>query len=194
MKIGVLALQGDFEAHAAALTALGGEVRLVRSTAELEGLQGLVLPGGESTTMLTLLTQEGLTGPLRQFAQRSPVLATCAGVILLARRVRQPEQASLGLLDVTVVRNAYGRQLESSIRRVRVQPGFQAELGAAELEAVLIRAPQLTELGPAVEVVAEDAGQPVLVREHNLIAATFHPELSGEPHVHRWFLNLLQSA
>jgi 5'-phosphate synthase pdxT subunit len=192
--VGVLALQGDFEAHGAALTAVGGQVRLVRNAAELAEVQGLVLPGGESTTMLRLLTLEGLAGPLRQFAQRRPVLATCAGAILLARRVRQPQQASLDLLDVTVIRNAYGRQLESSIRKARVRPEFQPQLGTSELEAVLIRAPQFTELGPQVEVVAEEAGQPVLVRQQNLIAATFHPELTAEPHLHRWFLNLLQSA
>ncbi|HET9785220.1 MAG TPA: pyridoxal 5'-phosphate synthase glutaminase subunit PdxT, partial [Terriglobales bacterium] len=190
----VLALQGDFAAHGAALAAVGGTVRWVRGVGDLEGLQGLVLPGGESTTMLKLLTEEGLAEPLRQFARRHPVFATCAGAILLAQRVRQPEQASLGLLDVTILRNAYGRQLESSIRKAQVRPEFQAELGADELEAVLIRAPQFAELGPGVEVVAEEAGQPVLVRQGKLIAATFHPELSGESTLHRWFLNLIQSA
>jgi len=194
MQVGVLALQGDFAAHGAALAVLGAEARWVRRAADLEGLPGLVLPGGESTTMLKLLAQEGFTAPVREFARTHPVLATCAGAILLAQRVRQPEQASLGLLDLTVIRNGYGRQLESSIRSARVSPQFQAGLGTRELEAVLIRAPRFVELGPRVEVVAEESGEPVLVRQGNLIAASFHPELSPQTYVHRWFLDLIQSG
>lgn len=194
MTVGVLALQGDFAAHGAALERLGGALRWVRRSGDLEGLAGLVMPGGESTTMLKFLQQGDFEPRLREFARQRPVLATCAGAILLARRVRGPEQASLGLLDLTAVRNAYGRQLQSSIRSAEVAPAFQSALGARQLEAVLIRAPRFEELGPAVEVVAAIEGEPVLVRQGHLIAASFHPELSAESRVHRWFLNLLQSA
>ena len=188
MVIGILALQGDFEAHARALAALGAETRFVRSAADLEGLAALVLPGGESTTMLKFLQAGDFLDRLCAFVQHQPVLATCAGAILLARRVTQPEQPSLGVLDVTAARNAYGRQLESSIRTAAVRPAFISALGAGSLEAVLIRAPRFEDLGPGVEVVAEIAGEPVLLRQGDIIAASFHPELSAASPVHRWFL------
>lgn len=193
-KVGVLALQGDFAAHGAALRREGCEVVWVKRSADLEGLAGLVLPGGESTTMLNFLAENGFDQKLRQAASHVPTLATCAGAILLAKRVRAPEQPSLGLLDVTVVRNAYGRQRESSIRTAEVEPAFQETLGAKQLEAVLIRAPQFEDLGPGVEVVARAEGLPVLLRQGNLIAASFHPELSARSQVHHWFTKLLQSA
>src|SRR6185312_3667889 len=189
MPIGVLALQGDFEAHAAAVERAGGQARLVRRAEELDGLEGLILPGGESTTMLKLLAQDGLQAAVSEFIQHRPTFGTCAGAILLAREVEQPAQASLGLLDVAIARNAYGRQLDSSIREAEVQPEYRAELGAERIESVLIRAPQFTQLGPGVEVVAVAGGRPVLVRQGHIIAATFHPELSPGVAVHRWFLH-----
>ncbi|MGH9486188.1 MAG: pyridoxal 5'-phosphate synthase glutaminase subunit PdxT [Terriglobales bacterium] len=193
-RAGVLALQGDFAAHAAALARVGVEAVEVRRSADLAGLDGLVLPGGESTTMLKFLAQDGLGEAVRELVQRRPALATCAGAILLARRVRSPEQASLGLLDITAVRNAYGRQRESSIQTAKVEPGFIAQLHAEELEAVLIRAPQFEELGASVRVVARAGARPVLVRQEHILAAAFHPELSAYSPLHAWFANLLQSA
>lgn len=193
-KIGVLALQGDFAAHGDALRREGCEVVWVKRSADLKDLAGLVLPGGESTTMLNFLAENGFDQKLREAASRLPTLATCAGAILLAKRVRAPEQPSLDLLDVTVVRNAYGRQRESSIRTAEVDPAFQETLGAKQLEAVLIRAPQFEELGPAVQVVARAEGLPVLLQQGNWIAASFHPELSPRSQVHRWFCRLLKSA
>lgn len=194
MLVGVLALQGDFEAHARALQAAGGEVRQVRAAHDLENLQGLVLPGGESTTMLRFLQGNALRERLSEFVRTRPALATCAGAILLARRVIQPEQESLGVLDCTVARNAYGRQLESSIQTARVRPEFVHALGTELVEAVLIRAPKFLDPGPGVEVVADIAGEPVLLRQGALLAASFHPELSSESPIHRWFLDSLVAA
>ncbi|MGH9394956.1 MAG: pyridoxal 5'-phosphate synthase glutaminase subunit PdxT [Terriglobales bacterium] len=190
MNVGVLALQGDFDAHAAALARLGCAAVLVRQPHALEALDGLILPGGESTTMLKFLQQGGFWERLAAFVQQRPVFGTCAGAILLARHVTAPAQPGLGALDLTVVRNAYGRQLDSSIRTAHVRPEHQQELGAAELEAVLIRAPLFQRLGPGVEVLAESDGQPVLVRQGHVLAATFHPELSRQSHLHRYFLLL----
>lgn len=192
--VGILALQGDFAAHALALQRLGQPYRLVRKAEDLAGLDALILPGGESTTMLKFLLQDGFWERLRAFVAERPVFGTCAGAILLARRVTQPEQPSLGALDVTVVRNAYGRQLESSIRQADVAPEFADVLGASRLEAVLIRAPQFRDLGPKVAVIARAEGQPALLRQGHVLAASFHPELSADPHVHRWFLELIQSG
>ncbi len=189
MAIGVLALQGDFAAHAAALRRAGaGAVIEVRRPEQLDELEALVLPGGESTTMLKFLQAGGFWDKLREFAARRPVFATCAGAILLARRVESPPQASLGLLDATVERNAYGRQLESSIRQAQVAPAFVRELGPS-LEAVLIRAPRFKDLGPDVEVVASAGDEPLLVRQGRLLAASFHPELSPASPVHGWFVD-----
>lgn len=193
MPVGVLSLQGDFEAHAIALRAAGGKVRFVRSAADFDGLAGLVLPGGESTTMLRFLQDDALRARLLDFVKTRPVLATCAGAILLARKVTQPEQESLGVLDCTVARNAYGRQLESSIQLARVRPTFVPQLGDS-LEAVLIRAPKFEDLGPRIEVVAEIAGEPVMVRQGELMAASFHPELSPGNPIHAWFLASLNKA
>ncbi|MGH9412399.1 MAG: pyridoxal 5'-phosphate synthase glutaminase subunit PdxT [Terriglobales bacterium] len=192
-QVGVLALQGDFAAHGEALHREGCHVVWVRHAADLDRVDALVLPGGESTTMLNLLAEDGFDQHLRDAASRLPTLATCAGAILLARRVRSPQQPSLGLLDATVIRNAYGRQRESSIRRAQVEPGFERALGVRDMEAVLIRAPQFEDLGPDVSVVARAEGLPVLIRQGNLLAATFHPELSERSPVHHWFCNLLQS-
>jgi len=173
---GVLALQGGFAAHRAALERLGWATRPVRAPADLEGADALVLPGGESTTQLLLLERLGLEAPLRAFVASSrPVLATCAGLILLARGVRNPPQRSLGLLDVDVVRNAYGRQLDSTVARS----------DAGDRELVFIRAPRIARVGPDVEVLATWRGDPVLVRQANVTAATFHPELTSDDVVHR---------
>lgn len=181
MRVGVLALQGDWAAHRAALARFGLTVSEVRTAAELVGVDGLVLPGGESTTMLTLMAGNGLAGKLREVAKSGcPVLATCAGVILLAREVRGPSQPSLGLLDVTVERNAYGRQIDSTVTSLAVE--LPEELGAATIEGVFIRAPRVVATGPGVRVIARRGSDPVLLRQGNLLAATFHPELSeGSP-------------
>ena len=192
MLVGVLAIQGDFAAHAAVLQRLGCASRLVRRPDDLDGLDALILPGGESTTMLKFLAQGDFLDRLRQFLAHHPALGTCAGAILMARRVTGPSQPSLGALDMTAVRNAYGRQRDSSIRSARVEPDFVAALGAVTLEAVLIRAPRFRDLGPGVEVVASVEGEPVLLRQGRLVASSFHPELSPPPvgdAVHRWFLH-----
>ncbi|GAB4257163.1 MAG: pyridoxal 5'-phosphate synthase glutaminase subunit PdxT [Thermoleophilia bacterium] len=184
------------------LAGLGARPRLVRRLSELQGLAGLVLPGGESTTMLKLLQAEGFTapaaaeagsgpasppglsGPLRQFAVEGGALfATCAGAILLARRVTAPAQPSVGLLDAVIQRNGYGRQLESHIAWAACPA-----LGAEELEMIFIRAPVIRDVGPAVQVLARHRGDPVLVRQGRILAATFHPELSVDARVHRYFL------
>lgn len=189
--IGVLALQGDFAAHARAVEQAGARTRLVRRPSELESLDGLILPGGESTTMLLLLEQEGLFEPLRRFGSERPIFGTCAGAILLARRVWNPEQPSLALMDIGVERNAYGRQIESRVVRVVPEPAFVERAGDQELEAVFIRAPIIREVGPGVEVLARYLGDPVLVREGLHWAATFHPELSADRRVHQLFVAAL---
>jgi pyridoxal 5'-phosphate synthase pdxT subunit len=186
MKIGVLAVQGDFEAHRAALDSLGVPAVEIRAVRDLEGLDGVVLPGGESTTQLKFLREEGLFEPLREFAaQGGAIFGTCAGAILLAREVRNPAQDSLGLMDITVLRNGYGRQLSSEVRY------GHSSLKPAPLEMVFIRAPIIERIGPGVEVLAEDAGRPVLVRQGNLLAATFHPELTDDSTVYSLFLGLV---
>jgi 5'-phosphate synthase pdxT subunit len=185
MKVGVLAVQGDFEAHRKMLEALGAETREVRTPADLEGLDAMILPGGESTTHVKLLEEEGLGPALRDFAAcGGAIFGTCAGAILLAREVRNPVQASLGLLDIAVVRNGYGRQVVSDIRL------GSSRLKETPLEMVFIRAPVIERVGRGVEVLAEEGGRPVLVRQGSLLAATFHPELTDDTTVHRYFLNM----
>jgi 5'-phosphate synthase pdxT subunit len=177
-RVGVLALQGDFEAHARALAAHGVVPVEVRNPPDLAGLAGLVLPGGESTTMLRLMEGGEIGQRLAAFVRGGrPVLATCAGVILLAREVRDPVQPCLGLLDVVVERNAYGRQIDSTVVPLLVCAG--GELGTQELEGVFIRAPRVCELGDSVRVLARRGEDPVLLRQGNVLAATFHPELSA---------------
>ena len=174
MRIGVLALQGDFEAHAAMLERLGAEAREVRVPADLEGIDGLIIPGGESTTIGLGIEREGLAEPLREFARSGrPVLGTCAGLIVLDRR-------HLGVLDVEAERNAFGRQVAS----------FEAELDfeGRPLTGVFIRAPRVRDHGEAVEVLAEVDGHPVAVRQENVLAVSFHPELTGEGRLHEWIL------
>ncbi len=182
-RIGVLALQGSFSLHAAALRRLGAEVIEVRKAPALGGLDGLILPGGESSTMLKLLLEEDLVEPLLAFHRSGGFLyGTCAGAILLASSVENPEQESLGLLDITVRRNGYGRQRDSHLGTAAC-----AELGAPPLPVVLIRAPVITRTGPSVEVLAEWRGQPAFVREGRVFATTFHPELTDDARVHAAF-------
>jgi 5'-phosphate synthase pdxT subunit len=183
MKIGVLALQGDFAAHERALVRIGVCAVEVRRAQELEQTEGLIIPGGESTTMLKLIEDEGLLEPIKNYAREGkPIFGTCAGAILLARQVRNPEQPSLNLIDITVERNAYGRQVDSFIAQV------ETKLAGEPLEAVFIRAPKIEQVGPKVEVLARHKNDPVLVREGKILAATFHPELTEDERVHRLFI------
>jgi 5'-phosphate synthase pdxT subunit len=190
-RVGVLALQGDFEAHRKALERAGAEAVEVRTAAELEDLDGLVIPGGESTTILRILKDEALLDPLRRFGQRRPIFGTCAGAILLASEVAHPAQESLGLMEIAVERNAYGRQLDSRV--VRLTPGeeFARRAGGGELEAVFIRAPIIRKVGPRARVYLSYQGDPVLVGEGRHLAATFHPELTADSRIHRLFLETL---
>ena len=186
-KIGVLAVQGDFAAHAEMLKALGAETVEVRTVADLESCDALVLPGGESTTQLQFLQQEGLFDAIKKFAaNEQPIFGTCAGAILLATEVQHPKQESLGLLEMTVLRNAYGRQMASDV--------FfgSSKLEPTPMEMVFIRAPIIEKVGPGVQVLAEYGGKPVLVQKENLLAATFHPELTSDTTVHRHFIDLVR--
>jgi 5'-phosphate synthase pdxT subunit len=191
-RIGVLAIQGDYDAHAAALRDAGAEPVLVRKPDQLAGLDGLIIPGGESTTFLKFLERDGFLESLRAFALAHPTFGTCAGCILLATTVVHPPQASLGLLDATVERNAYGRQIDSSIEETATRLGPSFDTGP--LETVYIRAPRIQQVGKDVSVLAERDGFPVLVRQHHLLAATFHPELSTDRRVHRYFVNMVREA
>ncbi len=186
LTIGVLALQGAFEAHAKALTSLGVTARLVRTPAELANLDGLIIPGGESTTFLKFLERGGFLDALQSFVATTPTFGTCAGAILLAKNVENPPQKSLAALDITVERNAYGRQIDSAIL---TEP---TKLPGGPLEMVFIRAPRITHTGPNIETLASRDGFPVLVREGHLLAATFHPELSTDLRVHQLFLDLIR--
>jgi 5'-phosphate synthase pdxT subunit len=177
----VLALQGDFDAHARVLRALGLGVELVRSPSELATVDVLVLPGGESTTMLRLLEADGMREALAaRLSSGLPTLATCAGVIVLARKVT-PSQPSLGILDLDVERNAYGRQLFSTVAEVELTAELE---GPSVMEAVFIRAPRISRLGPDVTVLGRWGADPVLVRQGRIVAATFHPELTDDRRVH----------
>ena len=184
-RLGVLALQGDFAAHLDALDRLGVEPVEVRRCAELDGLQGLVIPGGESTTLLNLMRDEPWFERLRAYHREGgALLGTCAGAILLAREVVDPAQRCLGLLDAVVRRNAFGRQIDSFETRVHLAGG------AESLPALFIRAPRFVSLGPNVEVLAELDGEPVLVQEGRIMAVTFHPELTKDLWLQRRFLQL----
>jgi len=188
VKIGILAIQGDFEAHAKMLDLLGVAHSFVRTPNDLAGLDGVILPGGESSTHLKVLTEEGLLDALKQFAAAGGALfGTCAGAILLARQVHHPAQPSLGLLDISVARNGYGRQLASHILRA------PTKLRKEPVEMVFIRAPIIESAGPGVEILAEDSGHPVLVRQGRILAATFHPELTSDTTVHAHFLTLVRN-
>src|SRR5580704_7477659 len=188
MKIGVLALQGDFDAHRKRLEELGAEVVLIKKREQLDEIDGLVIPGGESGTFLKLLGEDGFE-KLKQFVRVKPTFGTCAGAILLANEVENPKQAGLGAIDIGIRRNAYGRQLDSSIREGKLVGALKG-LAASPLEMVFIRAPKIERLGPNVEVLATEGKDPVAVREGRVMAATFHPELSDDTRVHQAFLDL----
>jgi 5'-phosphate synthase pdxT subunit len=191
VKIGVLALQGDFSLHAAALARCGAQAVEVRKPEQLAGLDGLIMPGGESTTLLKLMDAWGFVPALEKFHRAGrPIFGTCAGLILLARGVESPKQLSLGLIDVDVERNAYGRQRES----------FEAQGTAtlrgrdAAIEMVFIRAPRIRRTGPGVETLARHGGEPVMAREGTVLVATFHPELTDDPTVHAYFCEMVAAA
>lgn len=184
MKIGVLAVQGDFDAHRRRLEELGAEVVLVRKPVELDNVDGLVIPGGESGAILRILGSEGMD-KLKEFVSAKPTFGTCAGAILLAKEITNPEQQGLGALDVRIRRNAYGRQIDSSVR--------EGKLGDSPIEMVFIRAPKFERLGPGVEVIAKEGSEPVVIRQGKILAATFHPELSGDTRIHQAFLDLVQN-
>ena len=187
-QIGVLAIQGDYAAHAEALAECGADPREVRKPDQLAELDGLILPGGESTTILRFLEKLCFFEALEQFCGTRPVFGTCAGAILLAREVLNPAQRSLGLLDATVERNAYGRQIDSAILTA------ETALPGGPLEMVFIRAPRIVSTGLGVEVLAQRDGFPVLVRQGDIMAATFHPELSVDRRVHRFFVRMVTAA
>ena len=182
MKIGVLAIQGDFAAHKRRLEQLGADVVLVRKPEQLDQIDGLVIPGGESGAFMKILGEEGFA-KLREFVRVKPTFGTCAGAILLAKEVTNPDQPGLGAVDIRIRRNAYGRQVDSSIRT--------GKLGESPLEMVFIRAPKIERMGSGVEVVATEGNDPVVVREGKTMAATFHPELSDDLRVHQKFLELV---
>jgi pyridoxal 5'-phosphate synthase pdxT subunit len=185
MKIGVLAVQGDFDAHKKRLEELGADVVLVRKPEQLDEIDGLVIPGGESGAFLKILGEEGIA-KLTKFVRMKPTFGTCAGAIMLAKEVTNPDQPGLGALDIRVRRNAYGRQIDSSIRT--------GKLGNTPLEMVFIRAPKIERLGPGVEVIATEGNDPVVVRQGKTMAATFHPELSEDRRVHQAFLDLVSNG
>src|SRR6267143_6795365 len=185
VKIGILAVQGDFAAHAAMLAGMGIESVEVRTATDLESCDGLILPGGESTTQLQFLQEEGLYDAIKKFAaEDKAIFGTCAGAILLATEVKNPRQESLGLLDMTVLRNGYGRQVHSDV--VSGPSTLKPEL----MEMVFIRGPIFERVGPGIEVLAEYAGKPSLVQKGKMLAAAFHPELTNDTTVHRRFLEL----
>ena len=190
-RVGVLALQGDFEAHAKALDRAGAEAVEVRGADDLKSIDGLVIPGGESTTILKLLKFMDLKDPLREFAREKPVFGTCAGAILLAKEVRNPEQESFGLIDLTVERNGYGRQIDSRVASIHPGSEFEKRAGVGDVEAVFIRAPIIRRTGPGVSVLAQYEGDPVLVEQGRHLVATFHPELTQDSRVHKLFLSKL---
>ena len=206
MKIGVLALQGDFDAHRRRLEELGADVVLIKKPEQLDTIDGLVIPGGESGTFLKLLGEKGFE-KLKQFVRLKPTFGTCAGAILLATEVENPKQSGLGALDITIRRNAYGRQLDSSIREGKLllhaagdnkdednkhegNKDGDKKREDSPLEMVFIRAPKIERVGPNVKVLATEGSDPVAVRQGSVMAATFHPELSDDPRVHQAFLDL----
>jgi pyridoxal 5'-phosphate synthase pdxT subunit len=190
-KVGVLSLQGDFAAHGAALARAGAEPVYVRDREQFGEIEGLIIPGGESTTMLKLLHMDRLYGALAQFGQRKPVFGTCAGAILMAKDVSNPAQESLGLMDIAVERNAYGRQVDSRVVEIDPDPEFAARTAPGKLEAVFIRAPIIREVRNGARILAEYGGDPVLVEQGRHMVATFHPELTRDDRVHRLFLEKL---
>ena len=186
LSIGVLALQGDYDAHRQTLSRLGVRAPLVRTPKELDGVDGLIIPGGESSTFLKFLEREGFLHKLRDFVSQKPTFGTCAGAILLAKEVLNPKQESLGVIDIAIQRNAYGRQIDSSIMTA------PTKLDGPPLEMVFIRAPRIERVGKGVQVLAEREQHPVLVKEGQILAATFHPELSSDTRVHELFVEMVR--
>ncbi len=187
VKIGILAIQGDYEAHAKMLDRLGVKWTYLRRPEDIDAVAGIILPGGESTTHLKVMREEGLWDALKQFHSRGGAFfGTCAGAILLAREVHNPPQVSLGFLDILILRNGYGRQLASDVHQGKTK------LRAEPMEMVFIRAPIIESVGAGVEVLAEDAAHPVLVQQGLILAATFHPELTNDPAVHQHFLEMIE--
>jgi 5'-phosphate synthase pdxT subunit len=184
-KIGVLALQGDFDAHRCRLEELGAEVVLVKKPEQLGEVDGLIIPGGESGTFLRLLGDSGFE-KLKEFVRLNPTFGTCAGAILLAKEVENPAQSGLGAIDIGIRRNAYGRQIDSSIR--------EGVFRGSPIEMVFIRAPKISRVGDGVEVMATEGDDPVVVRQGKTMAATFHPELSDDMRIHQAFLDLVQNG
>jgi 5'-phosphate synthase pdxT subunit len=187
MKIGVLALQGDFDAHRRRLEELGADVALVRNPQDFDRIDGLVIPGGESSTFLKLLGERTYKA-LDEFVHSKPTFGTCAGAIMLAREVENPKQPGLNAVDIAIRRNAYGRQIDSTILQ------SSSALGDEPLEMVFIRAPRIESVGKDVEVLARRDDDPVLVRQGKVMAATFHPELSEDKRVHAEFLKLVKNG
>jgi len=190
-KVGILSLQGDFEAHGAAIERAGAQPVFVRDPEQFDTVDGLIIPGGESTTMLKLLRYEGLYEKLKEFGANKPVFGTCAGAILMAKEVSHPEQESLGFMDIDVERNAYGRQVDSRVAVIEPGPDFESRTSAGKMEAVFIRAPIIRRLGAGANVLARYNGDAVLVEEGRHMAATFHPELTKDGRVHELFLEKL---
>ena len=187
MKVGVLAVQGDFDAHRKRLEELGAEVVLVRKPEQLDEIEGLVIPGGESGAFLRILGDKGVE-KLKEFVRLKPTFGTCAGAILLAKEISNPAQVGLGALDIAIRRNAYGRQIDSSIRT------GETKIPGGPMEMVFIRAPKIERVGPGVEVVATEGTDPVVVRQGRAMAATFHPELSEDTRIHQAFLDLIRNG
>jgi 5'-phosphate synthase pdxT subunit len=188
MKIGILAVQGDFEAHAATLARIGVDSVFVRTPSDMQGVDAVVLPGGESTTQWKFLVEEGLDKSLAEHAAKGgAIFGTCAGAILLARDVHNPKQESLGLADISVIRNGYGRQLASEVRH------GATEISSEAIEMVFIRAPIIERVGPDTQVLAKSEGQPVLIRQKQILIATFHPELSNDTTVHQYFVDMIRN-
>jgi 5'-phosphate synthase pdxT subunit len=190
LTIGVLALQGDFDAHRRRLEELGAKVVLVKKPEQLDEIDGLIIPGGESGTFLKLLGEAGFA-KLKAFVHVKPTFGTCAGAILLATEVENPKQAGLGAIDIVIRRNAYGRQVDSSIREGKFLP---AAPGDERIEMVFIRAPKIERVGANVEVIATEGPDPVAVRQGKTMAATFHPELSEDTRIHQFFLSWASCA
>ena len=185
MRIGVLAIQGDFDAHRKRLEQLGAEVVLVRKLDQLDEVDGLIIPGGESGAFLRILGEDGMK-KLKEFVRLKPTFGTCAGAIMLAKEITNPPQVGLGALDIRIRRNAYGRQIDSSI--------CEGKFRSVPVEMVFIRAPKIEQLGPGVEVIATQGNDPVAVRQGRTMAATFHPELSEDTRIHQAFLDLIQNG
>lgn len=194
MKIGILALQGDFALHAATIQSLGHEPQFVRTADELAAVDGLIIPGGESSTLLTIIREEQLWDPLDRFAAAKPVFGTCAGTILMASDVSAPAQESFGWINIAVERNAYGRQIDSAIRQIEPDPTFVERTAPGGLRAVYIRAPIIREVRASARTLLRDGELPILVEQGRHLAATFHPEESGDTRVHELFLRKVQEA